>query len=210
MPYFSGVSTKAEAKKRFHKLALELHPDVGGSEEAMKQLQQEYSDFLENGPPQSDHLHDPMNYYRQTRRTQPFYDNDEWNQAWEKMREHVQRDQRHSQSSEFERECNKWRGAPGVDNMTLDSLIVVSKGFWLSLSNLENLFHRENAYCVYSFRRMQEFARTFHNTSILTSSIPYGLYNLFASEQKIHEIRLSAWSLTLNINNYFQKYERQR
>ncbi len=43
---FEGISTLDDLKRRYHALCKELHPDVGGSEEAMKALNAEYAQTL--------------------------------------------------------------------------------------------------------------------------------------------------------------------
>ena len=45
MTFFNEVSTFADAKKLYKKLALEFHPDKGGDVEVMKQINAEY-DFI--------------------------------------------------------------------------------------------------------------------------------------------------------------------
>jgi len=46
MIYFEGISTLDDLKRRYHALCKELHPDVGGSDEAMKALNAEYAQLL--------------------------------------------------------------------------------------------------------------------------------------------------------------------
>lgn len=48
MRYLSdNISTLEELKKEYHRLCLKLHPDVGGSDEAMKELNAEYETMFE-------------------------------------------------------------------------------------------------------------------------------------------------------------------
>lgn len=48
MRYLSdNISTLEELKKEYHWLCLKLHPDVGGSDEAMKELNAEYETMFE-------------------------------------------------------------------------------------------------------------------------------------------------------------------
>ena len=48
MRYLSdNISTLEELKKEYHRLCLKLHPDVGGSDEAMKVLNAEYETMFE-------------------------------------------------------------------------------------------------------------------------------------------------------------------
>ena len=47
MKYFSPVPKSLETlKKQYKKLSLEYHPDVGGSDEAMKAINQEYTELF--------------------------------------------------------------------------------------------------------------------------------------------------------------------
>jgi len=46
---FKNVSELAEAKKLYKKLAKQLHPDVGGTDEEFKLLNNVYTDILQNG-----------------------------------------------------------------------------------------------------------------------------------------------------------------
>ena len=46
---FKNVSELAEAKKLYKKLAKKLHPDVGGTDEEFKILNNVYTDILQNG-----------------------------------------------------------------------------------------------------------------------------------------------------------------
>ena len=48
MKHFQGITSASDVKAEFRKLAKKLHPDVGGSEEQMKQLQEEYQQALRN------------------------------------------------------------------------------------------------------------------------------------------------------------------
>lgn len=48
MNYFFDCATKEEAKAKYRKLAKELHPDKGGRESDMKELQRQYDDFSEH------------------------------------------------------------------------------------------------------------------------------------------------------------------
>ena len=41
------IQTLEELKKEYHRLCLKLHPDVGGSNEAMKELNAEYEIMFE-------------------------------------------------------------------------------------------------------------------------------------------------------------------
>jgi len=42
MKFFDGCNTQEEVKARYRKLAMEHHPDKGGSEEVMKEINKEY------------------------------------------------------------------------------------------------------------------------------------------------------------------------
>ena len=46
MRYFEGISTLDDLKRRYHALCKELHPDCGGSTEAMQALNAEYAQML--------------------------------------------------------------------------------------------------------------------------------------------------------------------
>ena len=48
MRHFQGVTSASDVKAEFRKLAKTLHPDVGGSEEQMKQLQEDYQQALDD------------------------------------------------------------------------------------------------------------------------------------------------------------------
>lgn len=48
MNYFFDCVTKEEAKIKYRKLAKEFHPDKGGKESDMKELQKQYDDFSEH------------------------------------------------------------------------------------------------------------------------------------------------------------------
>lgn len=47
MKYFNNCKTKEEAKAEFRRLAKKLHPDAGGSQEGMVELQKQYDSFEE-------------------------------------------------------------------------------------------------------------------------------------------------------------------
>lgn len=47
MKYFNNCKTKEEAKAEYRKLAKQLHPDAGGSQEGMIELQRQYDAFAE-------------------------------------------------------------------------------------------------------------------------------------------------------------------
>lgn len=46
MNYFKDCRTLEDAKKIYHKLAFELHPDQGGTNDSFKELQKQYEAFL--------------------------------------------------------------------------------------------------------------------------------------------------------------------
>jgi len=46
---FKGLEGINEAKRVYKELAKQLHPDVGGSDEEFKNLNEIYNDFIENG-----------------------------------------------------------------------------------------------------------------------------------------------------------------
>lgn len=46
MKYFNNIQTLEELKKEYHKWAARLHPDAGGSDEAMKALNSEYTELF--------------------------------------------------------------------------------------------------------------------------------------------------------------------
>ncbi|MBU8893114.1 MAG: J domain-containing protein [Bacteroidales bacterium] len=48
MRYFDSITDFEQTKKRYRKLALQLHPDVGGSPSEFQQLQKEYQVVLLN------------------------------------------------------------------------------------------------------------------------------------------------------------------
>ena len=47
MKYLNGISTLAELKATYRKLALKFHPDCGGSEKEMVELNNEYDELFE-------------------------------------------------------------------------------------------------------------------------------------------------------------------
>ena len=46
MRYFENITNRDDLKRRYHALCKELHPDCGGSEDAMKALNVEYDTML--------------------------------------------------------------------------------------------------------------------------------------------------------------------
>lgn len=46
MFYFEGLTTETEIKARYKELAKQYHPDLGGSTEAMKQVNEQYEKVL--------------------------------------------------------------------------------------------------------------------------------------------------------------------
>ena len=42
MKWFSNPETLEDLKKQYHRLAMKHHPDVGGTEQAMKEINAEY------------------------------------------------------------------------------------------------------------------------------------------------------------------------
>lgn len=209
MPYFSGFLNKEQAKKRFRELALKLHPDVGGSEEAMKQLQEEYETFLQS------YSGDPLTFSHSGSSanssswwadvfTKPF------NEAWEEeKRKHTKREfYEVNEHIDFQNQCNIWRDSPGVDSTTLDSLILMCMGFWIYKNKMVKSYDAGDVSCVAHFKEMQKIARTFHNTTVLNHSAPYALFCVFEIELKKQEIILTTWSLNLSMKDLFRKYTR--
>ena len=71
MKHFQGITSASDVKTEFRKLAKKLHPDVGGSEEQMKQLQEEYQQALDDigyeyEPDATEHAFDSERYYTRT------------------------------------------------------------------------------------------------------------------------------------------------
>lgn len=47
--WLSGISSKAEAKSKYRRMARKHHPDLGGSEEVMKKITLEWDSFIKGG-----------------------------------------------------------------------------------------------------------------------------------------------------------------
>ena len=47
MAYFKNINSLAELKKEYRRLALENHPDRGGNNEVMQQINSEFEHFYE-------------------------------------------------------------------------------------------------------------------------------------------------------------------
>ena len=61
MKYFKNITDFEQAKKRYRKLALQLHPDVGGSPAEFQAMQKEYKTLLLNLQQQPTILSDKQN-----------------------------------------------------------------------------------------------------------------------------------------------------
>lgn len=46
--YFNHCKTADEAKREYRRLAMEMHPDKGGSKESFQELNKQYTQFLQN------------------------------------------------------------------------------------------------------------------------------------------------------------------
>ena len=96
MKHFQGVTSASDVKAEFRKLAKKLHPDVGGSEEQMKQLQEEYQQALRNlgdeyEPDTTDHVSDSEPYYTRTTNKNRSYSWDDFDNAFNKAWENINR-----------------------------------------------------------------------------------------------------------------------
>ncbi len=48
IPFFKDCRTLQEVKQQYKKLAMQYHPDRGGDEETMKQINQAYDSIISN------------------------------------------------------------------------------------------------------------------------------------------------------------------
>ena len=47
MKFFNNIKTLEQLKKEYHKLVMKHHPDVGGKEELMKEINNEYEKLFD-------------------------------------------------------------------------------------------------------------------------------------------------------------------
>ena len=142
MKYFSEATSASDVKTEYRKLAKKLHPDVGGSEEQMKQLQVEYQQALSNLGDKytvnADDIHfDSEHYYPNTRTSKSgnTYSWDEFdnafNKAWENInRRNKQRQEREQQANlnVFNQEAEPWLINEWAD--IVSNSIRLSNDFW--------------------------------------------------------------------------------
>ena len=200
MKHFQGITNASDVKAEFRKLAKKLHPDVGGSEEQMKQLQEEYQQALDDighayEPNATEHAFDSKRYYTKPTSSKPkpkpnnTYSWDEFdnafNKAWENInRRNKQRQEREQQANlnVFEQEAKPWLINAWAD--IVSNSIRLSNDFWRYDEQFRfNLQRNYFVSCRRLLETMNQEREYFHRSWKAKSlKMPYELFFIFSNE----------------------------
>ena len=192
MKHFQGVTSASDVKAEFRKLAKKLHPDVGGSEEQMKQLQEEYQQALDDiGHEYTVNANDisftapqpPPNRNPNTYSWDEF--DNAFNKAWENInRRNKQRQEREQQANlnVFRQEVKPWLINEWAD--IVSNSIRLSNDFWRYEEQFRFHFQRNRfAHCRSYLETMNREREYFHRSWKAKSlKMPYELFFIFSKE----------------------------
>ena len=191
MKYFQGATSASDVKTEYRKLAKKLHPDVGGSEEQMKQLQEEYQQALDNLGYEYTVNADDISF---TAPQPPPTRDAHWdefdaafNKAWENInRRNKQRQEREQQANlnVFEQEAKSWLINEWAD--IVSNSIRLSNDFWRYAEQFRYNFQRNNfVSCMRLFEIMNREREYFHRSWKAKSlKMPHELFYIFSNEMQ--------------------------